>query len=117
MRSAEQIPCPCCSGQLKVIGSRRRSRINGRGEKIVLIIRRLGCVACHRIHHELPDIDLQCRLPHLDRAQTGEYVKRHLAYAGADRDIFSDGSRDPAVDQQGLYPLPDLRGAERQLDR
>ena len=39
-------------------------------------------------------IDLQCRLVHLDRAQTGEYVKRHMAYAGADRDIFSDGALD-----------------------
>ncbi|WP_243119954.1 hypothetical protein [Pelotomaculum propionicicum] len=29
-------------------------------------------------------IDLQCKLPHLDRAQVGEYVNRHLAYAGAD---------------------------------
>jgi len=39
-------------------------------------------------------IDLQCRLPHLDRSQVGEYVKTHLAYAGADRDIFSDGAVD-----------------------
>ncbi|WP_445349419.1 DUF6431 domain-containing protein [Desulforudis sp. DRI-14] len=56
MRSAEQIPCPCCSGHLKVIGSRKRSCIDSLGDKIVLIIRRLGCVACHRIHHELPDM-------------------------------------------------------------
>lgn len=39
-------------------------------------------------------IDLQCKLPHLDRAQVGEYVKRHLAYAGADHDIFSDNAVD-----------------------
>ena len=37
-------------------------------------------------------IDLQCRLPHLDRAQVGEYMKRHLTYAGIERDIFSDGA-------------------------
>ncbi|HAX53498.1 MAG TPA: AAA family ATPase [Clostridiales bacterium] len=37
-------------------------------------------------------IDLQCKLGHFDRAQTGEYVKRHLTYAGAERDIFSDGA-------------------------
>ncbi|WP_425060283.1 IS481 family transposase ISChy3 [Sporomusa carbonis] len=36
-------------------------------------------------------IDIQCRLPHFDRSQVGEYIKRHLAYAGAERDIFSDG--------------------------
>ena len=34
-------------------------------------------------------IDLQCKLPHLDRAQVGEYIKRHLAYAGADHDVAS----------------------------
>ena len=39
-------------------------------------------------------IDLQCKLPHLDRAQVGEYVQRHLAYAGADHDIFSDSAMD-----------------------
>lgn len=39
-------------------------------------------------------IDLQCKLPYLDRAEVGEYVKRHLAYAGADHDIFSDSALD-----------------------
>lgn len=37
-------------------------------------------------------IDLQCKLPHLDRSQVGEYVKRHLAYAGTEHDIFSDNA-------------------------
>ena len=39
-------------------------------------------------------IDIQCKLPHFDRSQVGEYMKRHLSYAGADRDIFSDGAID-----------------------
>ncbi len=39
-------------------------------------------------------VDLQCKLPHLDRAQVGEYVNRHLAYAGAEHDIFSDNAVD-----------------------
>ncbi|MDD4171815.1 MAG: AAA family ATPase [Syntrophomonas sp.] len=39
-------------------------------------------------------IDLQCKLPYLDRAEVGEYIKRHLAYAGADHDIFSDNAID-----------------------
>lgn len=39
-------------------------------------------------------IDLQCKLPHYDRAQTGDYVKRHLAYAGCEQAIFSDGAID-----------------------
>lgn len=39
-------------------------------------------------------IDLQCKLPHYDRAQTGAYVQRHMTYAGAERDIFTDGAID-----------------------
>ena len=39
-------------------------------------------------------IDIQCKLAHFDRAQVGEYIKKHLAYAGADHDIFSDGAVD-----------------------
>jgi len=56
VRSLEQIFCPCCSGQLKVIGSRKRSCIDSLGEKIALCIRRLRCSGCRRIHHELPDL-------------------------------------------------------------
>lgn len=39
-------------------------------------------------------IDLQCKLPHLDRAQVCEYIQSHLAYAGADHDIFADSAVD-----------------------
>ena len=39
-------------------------------------------------------IDLQCKLPHYDRSQVGDYIKRHLEYAGATQDIFSDGAID-----------------------
>lgn len=35
-------------------------------------------------------IDLQCKLPYFDRSQVGEYLKRQLAYAGTDQEIFSD---------------------------
>ncbi|RAU98599.1 ExeA family protein [Paenibacillus sp. YN15] len=37
-------------------------------------------------------IDLQCKLSHYDRAQSAEYLKRHLTYAGAQQDIFSDAA-------------------------
>lgn len=56
VRSGEQNPCPCCGGSLKVIGSRKRKYINGIGEKVVLVIRRLQCPHCSKVHHELPDI-------------------------------------------------------------
>ena len=39
-------------------------------------------------------IDIQCRLQHFDRSQTDEYMKRHLSYAGAKRDIFSEAAVD-----------------------
>lgn len=39
-------------------------------------------------------IDLQCKLAHLDRAQVGDYIKRHLTYAGAEQEIFSDAAVD-----------------------
>ena len=47
-------PCPVCAGTLVVIGSRARTRRTPTGERQVLIIRRLRCRDCHRIHHELP---------------------------------------------------------------
>ena len=39
-------------------------------------------------------IDLQCKIGHFDRAQSGDYVKQHMKYAGSERDIFSDGALD-----------------------
>lgn len=39
-------------------------------------------------------IDLQSKLYRMERAQVGAYVKRHLQYAGTDRDIFSDAALD-----------------------
>lgn len=39
-------------------------------------------------------IDLQCKLPHYDRSQVGSYIMRHLEYAGASQEIFSDGAVD-----------------------
>ena len=38
------------------MGSRRRKYINSIGDTVVLIIRRLRCHICGRMHHELPDI-------------------------------------------------------------
>lgn len=39
-------------------------------------------------------IDLQCKLPHYDRAQVGEYVQQHLISSGAQRDIFTEAAID-----------------------
>ena len=47
--------CPLCHGLLTVSGSRPRTRRPPDGTRQILIIRRLYCAACERIHHELPD--------------------------------------------------------------
>lgn len=56
VRSTEQIPCPGCGCKLSVIGSRRRVWYQRSGDRSVLIIRRLHCEMCAKIHHELPDL-------------------------------------------------------------
>ena len=55
VRSSEKPHCPCCDGPLRVIGSRKRKVIQSDGSARILIIRRLYCDHCHRVHHELPD--------------------------------------------------------------
>ena len=39
-------------------------------------------------------IDISCILPHLDRAETAQYIESHLRYAGCSSDIFSDRAID-----------------------
>jgi len=50
------MPCPCCGKLLIVIGSRHRVWYQSSGGRKILIIRRLRCKSCLRIHHELPDL-------------------------------------------------------------
>lgn len=39
-------------------------------------------------------IDINCILPHLDRAETGSYIQSHLQYAQGRQDIFTDAAID-----------------------
>jgi type II secretory pathway predicted ATPase ExeA len=39
-------------------------------------------------------IDLQCKLPHYDRSQVGEYITQHLTEAHAQQDIFTEAAID-----------------------
>ncbi len=50
------VPCPCCQGELGFIGSRKRIWIRSSGDTARLVIRRLQCKFCGRIHHELPNL-------------------------------------------------------------
>jgi hypothetical protein len=45
-----------CGEPLEVIGSRERKVIDTGGVVRTLVIRRLRCKACGRLHHELPDM-------------------------------------------------------------
>lgn len=57
VHSEEESSCPICSSpELKVIGTRKRSALRGDDGKITLVIRRLRCRNCWKIHHELPDL-------------------------------------------------------------
>ncbi|MDI6688438.1 MAG: hypothetical protein HPY74_17375 [Firmicutes bacterium] len=56
VKSKEKSICPVCSSpELKVAGTRSRKVIKSCGEKLILVIRRLRCSNCRRIHHELLD--------------------------------------------------------------
>jgi len=56
VRCKEAISCPICNGGFKSIGSRPRKIIEAGHHVRILIIRRLRCNKCTKIHHELPDI-------------------------------------------------------------
>ncbi|WP_246062024.1 ExeA family protein [Paenibacillus oralis] len=52
---------------------------------------RLGLQAYAAIRQR---IDMQCYLPHLDRAEMGAYMKRHLSAAGAAHELFTEAAID-----------------------
>jgi len=49
-------------------------------------------------------IDIYCTLPHLDRAETEQYIAAHLKYAGCDKDIFSERAIDEIHRLSGGIP-------------
>ena len=65
VKAAGTSDCPVCGVALEMRGRRPRVYYDGGGQKRVLVIRRLKCCGCGRIHHELPD----CVVPY----------KRHCA--------------------------------------
>ncbi|WP_281272479.1 DUF6431 domain-containing protein [Paenibacillus taihuensis] len=51
----EAVLSPCCGVEMHVIGSRKRKIVGGGGDHRLLLIRRMRCNQCRKIHHELPD--------------------------------------------------------------
>lgn len=56
VRSREESVCPFCGNRLQIIGSRKRGVCKNDGLPIRLVIRRMKCVSCGHVHHELPDL-------------------------------------------------------------
>ena len=65
VQGKERCHCPICGEMVVVRGKRQRTLTESSGNKVKLVIRRMRCVQCKRIHHELPD----CVVPY----------KRHCA--------------------------------------
>lgn len=49
-------------------------------------------------------IDVQCKLPHYDRAQIGAYMERHLAYADVQHEVFTEKAMDEIYRFSGGAP-------------
>ncbi|MFC5986257.1 DUF6431 domain-containing protein [Marinicrinis lubricantis] len=86
VRCAEIVPSPCCIASLSVIGSRKRKLVHATGEKSVLVIRRLRCTACRKIHHELPD----CIVPY--KRYESACVENVITTEPSEVDVAADNS-------------------------
>ena len=60
-------------------------------------------------------IDINCVLPHLDRAETERYIQSHLAYAGGRQDIFTDKALDDIYKESTGIPRRINRICEKSL--
>jgi len=70
--------CPVCGHGLIRRGNRERRVVSSDGQKIRLVIRRLYCFVCKRIHHELPD----CIVPY--KRHCSETIEE-IAKGGGDK--------------------------------
>ncbi|WP_144932265.1 DUF6431 domain-containing protein [Paenibacillus sp. MSJ-34] len=86
VRCAEVVPSPCCSESLSVIGSRSRKLVHATGEKSELVIRRLRCIGCRKIHHELPD----CIVPY--KRYESACVENVITLEPSEVDVAADHS-------------------------
>jgi len=60
-------------------------------------------------------IDINCTLPHLDRAETGRYLQTHLEYAKGRQDIFTDTAIDDIYKESAGIPRRINRICEKSL--
>ena len=60
-------------------------------------------------------IDIVCVLPHLDRAETEQYVQAHLTYAGGRQDLFTERAMDDIYRESAGIPRQINRLCEKSL--
>lgn len=60
-------------------------------------------------------IDMNCVLPHLDRAETEQYIRSHLNYAGCSREIFTASALDDIYKESAGIPRVINRICEKSL--
>jgi hypothetical protein len=90
VRCTEVVPSPCCGEVLQVIGSRKRKLTSEAGEHRLLIIRRLRCTQCRKIHHEL----LDCVVPYK------RYESACIEQAVSEPEVLSTVAADDATLQR-----------------
>ncbi len=59
--------------------------------------------------------DINCVLPHFDRAETEKYILSHLTYAGGRQDIFTDRALDDIYKESTGIPRRINRICEKSL--
>ena len=66
--------------------------------------------------YDLPcTIDMYCTLPHLDRAETEQYVKSHMDYAECNQEIFTTKAMDEIHKASAGIPRMINRVCEKSL--
>jgi type II secretory pathway predicted ATPase ExeA len=60
-------------------------------------------------------IDINCVLPHLDRAETGRYIQSHISYSRGRPDIFTDAALDDIYRESSGIPRRINRICEKSL--
>lgn len=60
-------------------------------------------------------IDINCVLPHLDRAETKRYIQSHIAYSEGQSDIFTDAALDDIYKESTGIPRRINRICEKSL--
>lgn len=74
--------------EYKIIGSRERKLRDESGESKRFIVRRLRCMQCEKIHHELPDLMVPYKRYGADVIEEATLSTTHLTVAADESTIY-----------------------------